>query len=157
MKRMKIMKGMKIMKSRLLVYLSTCLLVYLFTCLLVSCDDSHTADINGMWQLRTIQDGEGNVQHLDSVFYSFQRKYVFSYTALITDGLGREAIIELYGYADYPDNETLHILMDETYQSQWALDALPWHAPEVEYKILSLDSKKLVLGQGNEIYSFTKY
>ncbi|MDL2243617.1 lipocalin-like domain-containing protein [Bacteroidales bacterium OttesenSCG-928-J19] len=164
MKEMKGMKEMKIMKSRLLVYSSTRLLVYLFTCLLVycslfavSCDSSPVADINGMWQLQTIRNEEGNTQHTDSIFYSFQRDYIFSYTELYTNELGKEDCRQLYGYADYPDDKTVHIIMDKNYHYPEAWNHLPWKGTEVEYRIIELKSKKLVLGYGNETYTFTKF
>lgn len=124
---------------------------------MASCADDDLPNMNGMWQLNTIEKADGTVQSLDSVYYSFQKQTLFSYTALFTNELGHEDHWEVYGYIEYPDDNTLYIILDKSYHDQGIIDRLPWKAIEVEYRIISLKSKKMVLGYGDDVYTFTKY
>lgn len=136
------------MKSQF--YLCFFLLVFV-----VSCVDRDIPNMNGMWQLKTIEGVDNSIRPVDTIYYSFQRQRIFSYTILKTNEIGHEEAWVAYGYVDYPDSERMRIVMDKAYEG--AISALLWKDMEVEYEILHLGSKKMVLGYQGERYSFVKF
>jgi hypothetical protein len=126
-----------------------------------ACSDGDRPEINGMWQLKTIQNVNKNSQTVDTIFYSFQRQAIFSYTILMEEE-GRPATYSiLYGYIDFPEEDQLHILLDKNYNGNAKL--LPWNwdvenvTNDVTYDIIKLDSKSLILFNNNKTYHFIKY
>jgi hypothetical protein len=125
-----------------------------------ACCDGDRPEINGMWQLKTIQDENRNSQIQDTIFYSFQRQSIFSYTQLHEkEGQPSRSTI-VYGYIDFPDNNHLHILLDKIHKQY---DLLPWNwgkefpSNDVTYDLIKLDSKKLILFHDGKTYNFIKY
>ena len=116
----------------------------------VACSDGDNPAINGMWQLKTIEDSTRAVQQVDTIFYAFQRQAIFSYTVLY----GEEASI-LYGFIDFPNNDHLHILLDKSYYSQASF--VLWKDTGTVYDIIRLDAKHLTLSQSGTYYYFNKY
>jgi hypothetical protein len=125
--------------------------------LLSSCVDFDLPNVNGMWQLKTIQDGNENVQTVDTVFYSFQRQAIFSYTVLHEKEKKAATADVIYGYVEFPNLNQLHILLDEN--ENWKKDLLLlWEGENnVTYDIVKLDSKKMVLFRNNKTYNFMKH
>ncbi|GHT04089.1 hypothetical protein FACS189423_06250 [Bacteroidia bacterium] len=122
---------------------------------LISCLDPDLPHINGMWQLKTIADEGGNVQTVDTAFYSFQRQALFSYTLLNGNMNLPEPTQIVYGYIDFPAENKLHIQIDANQYD--LLFLLPWHDQQVTYDILKLNSKELILGQDGTHYNFIKF
>jgi hypothetical protein len=130
-------------------------LLFIFASLLIfaACSDGDKPVINGMWQLKTIEDNtHTHVQTVDTIFYAFQRQSIFSYTVLLENG-GYPASNVIYGYIDFPDPDHLHILLDEKYQGYNVL----WQGIEVTYDIIRLDSKRMTLLSEGTYYYFNKY
>ncbi|GHT42294.1 hypothetical protein FACS189437_10130 [Bacteroidia bacterium] len=124
---------------------------------LVSCLDPDLPHINGMWQLKTIVDEKGNVQAVDTIYYSFQRQAVFSYTVLNANPANPDPTELFYGYIDFPAENKLHILIDEKYIWEASLALMLWHDRQTTYDILKLNSKELILGQDGTQYNFIKF
>ncbi|MDR0733463.1 MAG: lipocalin-like domain-containing protein [Dysgonamonadaceae bacterium] len=118
---------------------------------LAACSDGDHPAINGMWQLKTIDDGNNRVQQVDTVFYAFQRQAVFSYTILPQE----ENKSPIYGYIDFPDRNRLHIQLDKNHYYQAKLTL--WNDTSVVYDIHRLDAKQLVLSHNGSVYRFSKY
>ncbi|MDL2257137.1 lipocalin-like domain-containing protein [Bacteroidales bacterium OttesenSCG-928-I14] len=134
------------------------LLVSLFLFFIVSCsEDSSSPNLTGMWQLKTIQEAEGNPQTVDTVFYSFQHKQQFSCTVLTRDEIGRDHSVIFYGYTDFPSENTMHIEIDKAYNNSYTKPHIPWDGMETTYSILKKDSKTLILGQDSKVLNFIRY
>ena len=125
--------------------------------LLYACVDNDIPNPNGMWQLKTIEDEAGHKHSVDTIFYSFQRQLIFSYTLLTKNELGKEIAEVIYGYADYPDSKTMHIKVDKSYDRPGRTELLLWKDSEVIYEIIKLNSKEMILGYGEEKYFFIKF
>lgn len=133
-------------------------LLSLFACILFfACSDSDLPDVNGMWQLKTIQDESGNTQVVDTVFYSFQRKKIFSHTLLKKNEINQEIAYVVYGYIDFPTEDKLLISLDEAYRFPYVLENLHWDNYDIEYDIFKLSSKEMILTRNHEIYTFKKF
>jgi hypothetical protein len=116
-----------------------------------ACNDSSLPDINGMWQLKTIEDANHQTQSVDTIFYSFQRQAIFSYTVVHQD----KSDPPIYGFIDFPDKDHLHILLDTG--SEWQKEQVLWKEMNVTYEILLLNSKYMQLSQNGIVYSFNKF
>jgi hypothetical protein len=134
-------------------------LLFLLSIILVfitACSDGDMSDINGMWQLKTIEDaGNHTVQPVDTIFYAFQRQSIFSYTILYEDDNNPATALQIYGFIDFPDNDHLHIQLDKAYH--WRAPYVLWQDTAVIYDIVRLDSKSMILSQGGSIYNFKKH
>ncbi|MCC8146881.1 MAG: lipocalin-like domain-containing protein [Bacteroidales bacterium] len=123
---------------------------------LCSCTDGDLPDVNGMWQLKTVENEAGEVQVVDTIYYSFQRQAIFSYT-LLNEVSGKPAsTIVLYGYVSFPDGNNLTLVMDKQYDT-YNFDVFPRLERNMNYNILHLDSKKMVLFYNGETYNFIKF
>jgi hypothetical protein len=121
-----------------------------------ACSDGDMPDINGMWQLKTIEDADSHTtQSVDTIFYAFQRQSIFSYTILYEEENKPATAIQIYGFIVFPDNDHLHIQLDKAYY--WRKSYVLWQDTEVTYDIVRLDSKCMILSQGGSIYNFKKY
>jgi hypothetical protein len=136
--------------------------IFVLIAVFQACSDGDRPEINGMWQLKTIQEENQNAQTVDTVFYSFQRQSIFSYTLLYEQEGKASTTVVIYGYIDFPEQNRLHIQADK--DSRYYENALlPWNwgkeKPEndVTYDIIKLDSKKLVLFHDGKTYHFIKY
>jgi len=120
-----------------------------------ACSDGDMPTINGMWQLKTIEDAGHEVRAVDTIFYAFQRQSVFSCTILYEADNKPATSIQIYGFIDFPDSKHLHIQLDKSYY--WRAPYVLWNDTSVVYDIIRLDSKQLVLSGEGEIYHFNKY
>ena len=133
------------------VLLSTLLLGFF-----ISCINSDWPDVDGMWQLKTIEDPNGHTQTVDTIYYSFQAQQLFAFTQLNAGQLQFEPTYIMYGYVDFPDKDHLHIFLDPAHVGLFYL--LPWHIEDVTYFIRKLTSKEMILeNQGDTIYRFIKF
>jgi hypothetical protein len=129
---------------------------------LSSCLDFDLPNVNGMWQLKTIQDENETIQTIDTVFYSFQRQAIFSYTILYEKEKKAAPTEVIYGYVEFPNSNQLHILLDEKEIAKYGktLNEKLWFwegETNVTYDIVKLDSKKMVLFNGGKTYNFIKH
>jgi hypothetical protein len=107
-----------------------------------------------MWQLKTIQDENKNIQKVDTIFYSFQRQAIFSYTILT--GTSSDLPV-IYGYVDFPAKDKLHIQLDRMYEQTSEPDRMLWKGMQTEYDILKLTSKEMILEQEGKLFNFIKF
>ncbi len=128
-----------------------------------SCSDEPEHRMSGMWQLKTVN-VSGHESRVDTVFYSFQRGVVFSFTVLLNEN---ETLVS-YGYLDFPSEKEMIVSLDTTKNSSgnyinineelvnqygWSND----NKYEKTFLIERLSSKKMVLSSEGTIYSFNKY
>jgi hypothetical protein len=128
--------------------------------LLISCLDFDLPRVNGMWQLKTIQDENANVQVVDTIYYSFQRQAIFSYTILNGDISKPYSTVVIHGYVDFPDQDKLHIQIDKLIAPGYLAyleDKILWNGMETDYDIVKLNSKEMILGQNGKLYKFIKF
>jgi hypothetical protein len=126
--------------------------------LFAACSDD-TSSINGMWQLKTIQDTNGNIQSIDTVYYGFQHEEIFSYT-ILHERKDKPATAQIiYGYSDFPAEKQLHLQVDKKGDINVKIKFLTlWNnEPEITYDILQLEAKKLTLSHEGAVYHFIKY
>ena len=97
-----------------------------------------------MWQLKTVQHDDGSIVYVDSVYYSFQRKVVFSYTVL----LNPKQAMPIYGYVDMPSENQVHILIDANNignNFEWFLELSGWSSHDIVFDIINYNRSDLVL------------
>ena len=121
----------------------------------ISCNDSDLPNVNGMWQLKTIEDENHVISPIDTIFYSFQRQAIFAYTILQEKENAAATAEVLYGYVDFPSDKKMIIQLDNRYHVIQSKTF--WNDTIVTYDILRLDAKKMVLSEDNKIYSFIKH
>lgn len=132
------------------------LLGIIFLALFTACDDGDMPGIDGMWQLKTIEDtATHQTQPVDTIYFAFQRQAIFSYTVLHEKENKPATATYIYGYIDFPDNDHLHIQLDKSYESRKG-DVL-WKDTSVTYDIIQLNSKHLILSQNGSVYYFNKF
>ncbi|MDH8702733.1 hypothetical protein M2138_002102 [Dysgonomonadaceae bacterium PH5-43] len=125
----------------------------IFSCICFNCcDDKDLPDINGMWKLESVKQDD-NTHFVDSVYYSFQRKTIFSYTLLNPKGSNPASNI-YYGYVTFPEDNKLFIKMDAMYND---LSLYPYLKNNMNFEILRLSSRKMILKKDDEIYNLIKY
>jgi len=124
--------------------------------LLVSCDNYENYRLDGMWQLKTITDINGNESRVDTVFYSFQREAVFSFS--ITEN-EKFVYYPFYGYMDMPSDSKVHILLTEisTYPERIELFLLfsGWSSADITFDIKNYNNTNLVLFDSESGKTFT--
>jgi hypothetical protein len=124
-------------------------------CFFVSCTNSHLPDVDGMWQLKTIEDATGHVQTVDTIYYSFQRQRLFTYTQLNAGPMQFDPTLVVYGYVDFPAKDRMVIHIDAS--GAGYVSVLPWHSESVTYAILKLTSKEMILEDEGDIYRFINF
>jgi hypothetical protein len=129
-------------------------LVLLF-CSLFACNHADIPDIDGMWQLKSIRESDGSIQWVDTMYYSFQSQRLFAFTQLNGDVLQSNPTLVLYGYADFPDRDHLHIEMDV--QGEYYFSLLPWQSASVDYFIHKCSAKEMLLEDKGVLYQFIKF
>ena len=139
--------------KKILFLAGFCLLIF-YACFV----DTSLPNVNGMWQLKTVQSGDGCVQTIDSVYYSFQRQTIFAYTLLFKDNDNIDKAHVLYGYAYFPEEGKMNIQLDKIY-SEYQFDRLPWINMDVHFDIVKLNSKEMILFSESErkTYNFIKF
>jgi len=130
------------------------LLVALYTAAsFYGCKSDEESEINGFWKAVNIQLPGGTSVAVDSQFYAFQRKYVFSFTRLIDQANAPAS----FGYVDYPEKNKIHILMDLNHtEASFPLKS-QWHAFEATFTINTISGNRLVLQKGDTLFILKKY
>ena len=134
------------------------LLSILLLCFLISCIDRDLPDVDGMWQLKTIEYKTGQKQTVDTIYYSFQAQRLFSFTQLNNAGwLQFEPVFIMYGYVDFPDKDHMVIQLDPAHGGFFPL--MPWDLINTTYFIQKLTSKEMILEneEDKDIYRFIKF
>ena len=125
----------------------------------VSCDNYKNYRLDGMWQLKTVREIDGKEVGVDTVFYSFQREAVFSYTLLDTQ---KFASYPFYGYVDMLSDSKIRILInngsDSSY-TEWFLSLSGWSSADIVFDIKNSNNTNLVLfDNGNgKTYTLKKF
>ena len=139
--------------------------IVLFFCLLmpvllVSCDIYKNYELDGMWQLKTVQDIDGKVVQVDTVYYSFHREITFSFTVLENP---KQALYPFYGYIDMPSGNKVHVLIDNKWKDDNRIERFlrlsGWSSADVTFDIKKYNSSDLVLfdaGNG-KTYTLKKF
>ena len=120
-----------------------------------ACLDTNLPNVNGMWQLKHIESEDGNIQSVDTIYYSFQRQAVFSYTELYEGNPSTAQV--LYGFVYFPEDKKIHIQMDKGYTEAHCISSLIWRGTNVTYDILKLNSKEMILFSEGKTYKFIKF
>ena len=116
--------------------------------------------MDGMWQLKTVQDMDGNIIPVDTIYYSFQREVVFSFTVLENP---KFALYPIYGYMDMPSDNKVHVLIDmqtgENDNFEYFLSLSGWSSANVVFDIKKYNKSDLILfDSGNgKTYTLKKY
>ena len=128
----------------------------LLICILVSCINRDWPDVDGMWQLKTIEDKSGHIQTVDTIYYSFQAQRFFSFSQLNATPRQFESTFILYGYVEFPENDRMFIHMSPA--GEGFFSKLPWQSGSVSYFIRKLTCKEMVLeNDRDDIYRFIKF
>jgi len=138
--------------------------------LLASCDNTKSYEfsvdnyknykMDGMWQLKTVQDTNGSETQVDTVFYSFHREVIFSFTFLDSP---QYATYPFYGYIDMLSDNKVHVLMTgistEPERIELFLSLSGWSSADVIFDIKEYNNKNLVLfDSGNgKTYTLKKF
>jgi hypothetical protein len=119
--------------------------------------DRDLPDVDGMWQLKTIESSTGQIRTVDTMYYSFQAQKLFSFTELTADPSKNQLISILYGYVDFPSKDRMVIRLDPAYKELSHL--LPSGSESTSYFIQKLTSKEMILESEKErdIYRFIKF
>jgi len=131
------------------------LLSILLVVFFVSCINSDLPNVDGMWQLKTIEDKSGRIQTVDTIFYSFQSQHFFSFTQLNAGTTQFEPVFIMYGYVCFPDKDRMLIQLDPDHGGLFPL--MPWNLERTIYFIRKLTSKEMVLENEGDIYRFIKF
>ena len=124
--------------------------------LFASCDNYKNYRLDGMWQLNTITDINGNEIYVDTVFYSFQRETAFSFT--ITENSKFVSYL-FYGYMNMLSDNKVHILINnisiEHERIELFLLLSGWSSADIIFDIKNYNNTKLVLFDSGSGKTFT--
>ena len=134
------------MKKRIFFYLITLLSG------ISACSDDIEYQIDGMWQLQTIEEN-GITSPVDTVFYSFMKGKVFSYTVLRTP----DAANVFYGYIDALSEKEILIKIDDKYFSEYFQGISDWEKQQRVFGIENRNTQKMTLSSEGKTYSFKKH
>jgi Lipocalin-like domain len=132
--------------------------IYLFVAFYVTssfygCKSDEESDINGYWKVTSIRLPDQASIVVDSQFYAFQKKYVFSFNRLINP----DSASISYGYVDYPEKDKIHILIDRNQaKADFPLKS-QWQAFEATFTINTLSGNRLILEKGDTLFILKKY
>lgn len=118
--------------------------------LLAGCDKM-TTDLEGQWQLNTVEAG-GEVQQVDTVWYNFQTS-LFRYQIYAPQ---TDTWTMAYGYNAYEGKDlSLRLFIDDSNRD--FLQRTDWEADTRDFIVEKVDGKRLVLRSEGKTYTFTKY
>jgi hypothetical protein len=125
--------------------------------LLLACtqQNNHLPDVDGMWQLKSIEDPSGRVQVVDTVYFGFQARKLFTYTQLNTFPEQSDPTMICYGYVDFPDPNYMYIYLDPLHEfyAPWLL----WRSERITYLIRKLSSEEMILENDGNVYRLIKF
>jgi hypothetical protein len=119
---------------------------------LLSCSDEESK-INGYWKLEKIRLPNQTTIPVDSQFYAFQKKSVFSLTRLIKED---EAEIS-YGYADFPEERTVHIVIDRNHAGSDFPQISQWLDFQATFTIEEVSGNALRLMKGDTLFILKRH
>jgi len=136
-------------------------LIFLLIAFFYSCSDDTSHQLNGQWQLKTIEYPDGNTSRVDTIYYSFQKQTVFAFTHLINP----EAASLSYGYLDFPSDSEVCISMDTQKDNEGNfiniindfLEISGWNDYSQTFNIQKVNGSNLVLIHNDTIYSFKRF
>ncbi len=129
------------------------LLVFLLALMLPSCQSDDASRMNGYWKLTTIRLPNQQTIVVDSQFYAIQKENIFSFTRLVKSD---DADIS-YGYADYPSDSQVHLLMDKNHTGSDFPILSHWKAFEATFNIQEVNSSNLILEKGDSLFILKRY
>ena len=138
-------------------------IVAIFALHFLSCSDEIDSQINGFWQLKTIENN-GVVNHVDTVFYGFQRGATFSISVLLPDNSLVESIYS-YGYVSFPSENKMKISMDTARYEDGSFKVIrgdflkysEWGDYYITFDVKQLDNKHLIVSKDEKIFSFSRH
>ena len=122
------------------------LLVFIFH---LSCDDISTSELDGKWQLKTVEKN-GVETPVDTVWYNFQSESVFSMQIYIPQ---QDTFLLLIGMRTQLENSLSIGLVSESY-----INYSDWNSVNRDFTIIEVNRKKLILrSEEGYTYSFIKF
>ncbi|OUO55794.1 hypothetical protein B5F77_00910 [Parabacteroides sp. An277] len=113
--------------------------------------DKMTTDLEGQWQLNTIE-AEGEVQQVDTVWYNFQTS-LFRYQIYAPQ---TDTWAMAYGYNTYEGERlSLRLFIDDSNPD--FLGRTDWEADTRDFIVEEVGGKRMVLRSEGKTYTFTKY
>ena len=142
------------MKKNLLCSILSITLILLF----FSCSGFKTYKLDGMWQLKTVEDNGGNEIKVDTVFYSFERETIFSFTT--TTENSKSASHLFLGYMDMPSGDKVHVQLNDIFTGNTEninlfLSLSGWSSADITFDIKKYNSSNLVLFDNGTGKTFT--
>ena len=138
--------------SRMRLYLLFTIIASSF--IVYGCSSDDDSKINGYWKLTNIQLPDQTTIAIDSQFYAFQKKYIFSFTRLIKSS---ESNIS-YGYADYPEEGKVRIQMDSNHLEESDFESITyWKTLQPTFTISKNTESELILEKGDTLFILKKY
>jgi hypothetical protein len=132
--------------------------------LLVSCgypvDFYKDYKFDGMWQLKTVQDVDGNLSNVDTIYYSFQREVLFALTVLANP---KQVEYPFYGYVEILSDNKMRLTADNKndndYRMKLFLEYSGWSSLSVDFDVIKYNKSDLVLfdGANGKTYTLKKF
>lgn len=119
----------------------------------LGCRPDEEANLDGLWKVVSIELPDKTSIAVDSQFYGFQRKYVFSFTRVISSS--NSAIS--YGYVDYPEKGKVHIQVDKNHIEGDFAAKSKWKNTEATFSINTLSGSRLVLEKGDTLFILKRH
>ena len=124
--------------------------IFLVFIYLASCDDISRSEIEGKWQLKTVEKAGMEIT-VDTVWYNFQSKSIFQYQFFISQ---QDTFMLLPGVVKSNQVNILHLELITNEH----LDQTDWHGINRSFTIEKLDKKNLILvGEEGYSYSFIRF
>ena len=138
------------------------LLLGFYVIFFLSCSDEISTQINGQWQLKTIEE-EGVISPVDTVFYAFQRGAIFSFT-ILNPNSNIESFVS-YGYVTFPAEDKMTISMDTSWNENgyfWNIHSeflkhSGWSGYDMMFNVKEINNKWLVIESENKTYTLKKH
>ncbi len=132
--------------------------IYLFAGFLAAscffgCKSDEEANLDGFWKVMSVELPNKTSIAVDSQFYGFERKYVFSFTRLVS---ANDAAIS-YGYVDYPEKGKVHIEMDKNHVEVDFAAKSKWKNTEATFTIKTLSGNQLILEKGDTLFILKRH
>jgi len=117
--------------------------------LLASCSDASFSPLHGKWQLKTVERG-GTVTPVDTVWYNFQSKSLFSIQYYRS---AHDDFVDIMGMCEYKgDVLTVEMLWE------YHLDEVGWNSRNRTFAVEKHNSGRLLLrDEEGALYSFIRF
>jgi hypothetical protein len=128
---------------------------FIFLLVAVACTEENTLSFNGFWQLKTVENTDGTIQKIDTVFLGFQSRTLFSCTVLRENYRQSSYVPPSYGYITFVSEDSISLKLADG-QDPYSQFKDFWHTTEIGFYINSLTTNKLILSNENGTYNFEK-